>query len=75
MNNIDISKPIGLQLNSEQSKLLLKGLESLSLSDKKVVIYDTLVRELKTIIVIWERRIKNEQILKEVKLASKRATK
>lgn len=66
MNNMmNIKKPLGLNLNREQAALLLKGLEGISGLDRQNVLYEKLKRDLETIIVIWDRRIKNEKILSE----------
>ena len=64
---LDTKKPIGMNFNCQQAKLLLKGLMNLSDSDKNNVIYDRLIHDLNTIITIWERRIKNEKIIQEQK--------
>lgn len=60
-------KRLGLLTNKEQATMLLKGLELLPPQDKGNVVYETLVRELKTIVTIWDRRIKNEKILQRNK--------
>jgi hypothetical protein len=54
-------------LNREQAAILLKGLESISNIDKNTVIYKSIKRDLENIIVIWDRRIKNEVIIREQK--------
>jgi hypothetical protein len=58
--------PIGLSLNKEQTVLLLKALENLPISDKKGVIYQSLKANLEMSITLWNRRIKNMQILERV---------
>ena len=63
VNKLGVNQPMGVNLNREQAVLLLKGLRALPDSDKKNVIYDTLVQNLDTIIVIWDRRIKNEKLI------------
>lgn len=62
---LDTTKPLGLNVNREQAALLLNGLKVLPDTDKNNVIYDTLMRDLETIVVIWDRRIKNEKIIQE----------
>lgn len=59
------NKPIGLSLNRESASLLLKGLESLPQEDRTNVVYERLKGDINTILVIWDRRIKNEKIIQE----------
>ena len=63
INKLGVNQPMGVNLNREQAALLLKGLKTLPDSDKKNVIYDTLIQNLETIVVIWDRRIKNEKMI------------
>jgi hypothetical protein len=58
-------KPLGVQVNKEQATLLLKGLNMLPESDKRVVIYDSLKRDLETVVVIWDRLIKTQTTVQE----------
>jgi len=57
-------KALGLALDRESAKLLLDGLESLP-ANQKSIHYQKLTKKLTEIITIWDRRIKNEAILKE----------
>jgi hypothetical protein len=56
-------KPLGLSLNRESAALLLKGLEALPKEDQTGVVYKRMKDDINTILVIWDRRIKNEQII------------
>lgn len=57
------AKPMGLQLNKEQSALLLKALKGLPDADRKSVVYDALHKDLQTINLLWDRIIKNQKIM------------
>jgi hypothetical protein len=61
------STTLGLNLNREQASMLLQGIEFLSDDQKKSVVYTKLKRDLESIVVIWDRRIKNIKILEEKK--------
>ena len=63
--HIDVFRPLGLSLNREASSLLLRGLDKLEAQDKQSVVYLSLHKDLENIVVIWDRRIKNEKILQE----------
>jgi hypothetical protein len=43
--------------------MLLKGLESLSEDQKKTVVFAKMKRDLESIVVIWDRRIKNTKLI------------
>jgi hypothetical protein len=58
-----LSNNIALSLNREQATMLLKGLESLSEDQKKTVIFAKMKRDLESIVVIWDRRIKNTKLI------------
>jgi len=62
--DVQAGKALGLALDRESAQLLLDGLESLP-TNKKSIHYQKLNKKLSEIIVIWDRRIKNEAILKE----------
>jgi hypothetical protein len=72
---MDISKPLGLSLSREQAALLLKGLENLPLSDRNNISFEKLKHNLEYIVVIWDRRIKNERIIQNHKRALHKARK
>jgi len=57
------SNNIALSLNREQATMLLKGLESLSEDQKKTVVFAKMKRDLESIVVIWDRRIKNTKLI------------
>ena len=59
-------KPMGLYLNRDKAALLLKGLKSLPPLDQKNINFQSLERDISTILVIWDRTIKNQQIVKEM---------
>lgn len=63
--SLDTKKPFGLSLNREGAVLLLKGLEGLPEEDKTSVVFDRLKHDINTIIVIWDRRIKNEKMIQD----------
>lgn len=68
MDNIEealqaTKKLIGLRLNKDQAALILSGLDKLTESDKSTVTYKSLRRDLESIVVIWDRRIKNANII------------
>lgn len=65
MAEIETTKPIGLALNKETAQLLLDGLNKLDQSRKQGILYEKLNKELHNIITIWDRRIKNDKLLKE----------
>jgi len=76
MNNIEdvlqaTKKLIGLRLNKDQAELILNGLDKLAESDKSTVTYKSLRRDLESIVVIWDRRIKNANIITQNKLPQK----
>jgi hypothetical protein len=78
MNNIDevlqaTKKLIGLRLNKDQAELILNGLDKLPDSDKSTVTYKSLRRDLESIVVIWDRRIKNAAIVTQNKQPQKPA--
>lgn len=58
-------KPFGINLNKEKVSLLLRGILLLPEKERKSVVYNTLQRELETMSVIWDRRIKNEKLAAE----------
>jgi len=58
-----LSNNIALSLNREQATMLLKGLESLSEDQNKTVIFAKMKRDLESIVVIWDRRIKNTKLI------------
>jgi hypothetical protein len=60
------SLPIGLSVNREQAAMLLRGLDILPDDDKRAIIYKALRRDLESIVVIWDRRVKNEKIIQEM---------
>jgi hypothetical protein len=60
------SLPIGLSVNREQAAMLLRGLDALTEDDKRGIIYKALRRDLESIVVIWDRRVKNEKIVQEM---------
>lgn len=72
---VNISKPLGLNLNREQAALLLKGLESLEPSDKNNIIFEKIKHDLEYIVVIWDRRIKNERLVQDHRRALHKARK
>jgi hypothetical protein len=63
--SLDTKKPLGLSLNREGAALLLKGLEELPEEDKTGIVFDRLKHDISTIIVIWDRRIKNERMIQD----------
>jgi hypothetical protein len=72
---LNVTKPLGLSLNREQAALLLKGLESLPPANKNNVLYEKLRHELEYIVVIWDRRIKNERIIQDQRRSLHKARK
>lgn len=78
INKLGANQPLGVNLNREMTALLIKGLKNLPDAEKKNVLYDTLLQNLETIIVIWDRRIKNEQLIlaerRKIKIATKTKT-
>jgi hypothetical protein len=66
------NKPMGLYLTNEGSSMLLRGLELLPDTDKKKVIYNDLKRELQIIKTMWERRIKNEQLIAQQRKSNRK---
>lgn len=64
-----VMKPMALQLNKEQSALLLKALNGLPDSDKKHVVFDALHKDLQTMNVLWDRIIKNQKIVADQRRA------
>ena len=59
-------KPMCLTLNRDQAALLKKGLTGLPSLDQKNANYQALMRDIDMIVVIWDRTIKNQQIVKEM---------
>lgn len=66
-----LQKPMGLQLNKEQAALILKSLKALPEAERKTVVYESLIRDVETIVVIWERILKNQKIMLEQRRAQK----
>lgn len=64
---------ISISPNAEQADILVKALDSLDKSDKSNVTYQRLYKEVKTIQTIWQRRAKNETIVKTVAKATPKA--
>lgn len=60
-----------LSLNLDMAKLLLEGLDNLPADKKTNIIYTRLKDNLKTIVIIWERKIKNEKIIKQLRKEKK----
>ena len=61
---LSVNQSLIINLNREQTAMLLRGLDKLSDADKQKVVYIQLRKDLESIIVIWDRRIKNENILR-----------
>ena len=64
-------KPMGLQLNRDAAVLLKKGLLKLPVEDQNNVNYQSLMRDIDMIIVIWDRTIKNQKIVKDLQRQQK----
>lgn len=64
-----------LKLNHESAKLLLEGVESLPAGKKNTVVYKNLHHNLRTIVTLWERRIKNEKIAQDARRQMKKSKK
>jgi len=58
--------PIGLNVNREQAAMLLRGLDILPEADKRAIVYKALRRDLESIVLIWDRRVKNEKVAQEM---------
>jgi hypothetical protein len=54
-----------LKLTKETAQLLRNGLEALPSDRKNTVVYKDLVKNLDTILVVWDRTLKNELIVQE----------
>ena len=53
--------------NAEQSRILLQALNGLPDDQKRTVLYKNLYKDISSINTIWERRIKNEKIIRDKK--------
>ena len=64
---------LGLSLNKDAAEMLLEGLEKLP-ENRRTIQWSTLQRQLSEIKTIWDRRLKNQNIIKEekAKLLSKK---
>ena len=65
--NFKTPKPYALNLNREQAKILLKGLILLPDKEKNNVVSQALIKDVRNIITILDRRVKNERIIAESK--------
>jgi len=54
-----------ITLNLESAKLLYDGLDNLPADKKRTILYNNLRKNLKVIITLRERQIKNEQIIQD----------
>ncbi len=57
------TNPFSLNLSGESANLLLEGLQHIPENKKKNVVFQQLERDLKIIVVIWNKRIKTEREL------------
>jgi hypothetical protein len=54
-----------LKLTKETAQLLRDGLETLPPERKNTVVFKDLIKNLDTILVVWDRTLKNELIVQE----------
>lgn len=67
--------PFNLNLSGEQANILLEGIQHVPENKRKNVVYQQLERDLKVIVAIWGKRIKEERAMQIARAANKQIPK